>query len=298
MRMLDVFLDALIDTLKVLPFLIIIYIVIELIEHKTEVIGSKNRLNGKLGPLIGAATGLIPQCGFSVMASRLYESGFIGLGTLIAIFISTSDEAFIIMLSEGDGITMLYTIVIKVFLGILFGYLLNAIVKKEDNMEVTTVVDYKQKVREKKFEYTSCGRAHNESNLVKLYVVNPLLHSLKISAYILLVNLVFGYLIYFVGEDAISAFLEKSVWAQPFITSLVGLIPNCASSVVITETYLVGGIRFGSMIAGLCSNAGLGLVVLIKNTKRWKRNLVIVALLYFIGALMGMVINLIEILLF
>ena len=129
-------------------------------------------------------------------------------------------------------------------------------------------------------------------------MVNPLLHSLKISAYILLVNLVFGYLIYFVGEDAISAFLEKSVWAQPFITSLVGLIPNCASSVVITETYLVGGIRFGSMIAGLCSNAGLGLVVLIKNTKRWKRNLVIVALLYFIGALMGTVINLIEILLF
>lgn len=289
----DVLLDALLDTLKVLPFLILIYIIIELIEHKTEVLGSKNRLGGKLGPLIGAATGVIPQCGFSVMAAKLFENGFISLGTLVAIFVSTSDEAFVILLSNGDGLTLLYTISLKVLLGVLFGYSLNAIFKKRE-LEVTTVVDYKQKVRDKKFEYTSCGREHNESKPFKTYVLNPFLHSLKIAAYILAVNIALGTLIYFIGEDKIAAFLEKSVWAQPFITSLVGLIPNCASSVVITETFLLGGIRFGSMIAGLTTNAGLGFVVLLKNTKRWKRNLLIIALMYFIGVLSGSLINLIT----
>lgn len=297
--MADVLLDALLDTLKVFPFLFILYEIIELIEHKTEIIGSKNRLNGKLGPLIGSATGLIPQCGFSVMAAKLYESDFIGLGTLISIFISTSDEAFIILLSEGDAMTILYIIVVKILFGVSIGYLLNAVFRGNGNMQVSTVADYQRekakdyrsKVYEKKFEYTSCGRSHSEGHPVKTYLLSPLLHSLKIAAYVLAVNVVFGTLIYFIGEERISAFLEKSVWVQPFITALVGLIPNCASSVVVTETYLIGGIRFGSMLAGLCTNAGLGLVVLLKNTKMWKRNLFIVFLMYVFGVLIGSLIN-------
>lgn len=293
--MADMLLDALLDTLKVFPFLLLIYIIIELVEHKTEINGSKNRLNGKLGPLIGAATGIIPQCGFSVMASKLFESGFIGIGTLFAIFISTSDEAFIILVSEGDSMTMLYIMIIKLLLGISMGYILNAIFKKSE-LTVTTVQDYKSKVYDKKFEYTSCGKPHSEEHPVKTYLLNPFLHSLKIALYIFIVNVIFGTIIYFVGEDSLAAFLEKSVWIQPFITSLVGLIPNCASSVVLTETYLIGGITFGSLIAGLCANAGLGMVILFKNTKKWKRNLIIAFGMYAISVILGSIINAISML--
>jgi len=294
--MFDVLLDAILDTLKVFPFLLIIYIAIELVEHKTEIIGSKNRLNGKFAPLIGAATGLIPQCGFSVMSAKLYESGFIKLGTLVAIFISTSDEAFIILLSSGTAAmrSLLYMIVIKVVVGAAVGYIINAICRHEE-LNISSPVDYKHRITDKKFECTSCGKPHDENHPVITYFVNPLLHSLKIAAYILIVNVVFGVIIYYVGEDTLSAFLQKSVWAQSFISAAVGLIPNCASSVVITETYLMGGITFGSCVAGLCTNAGLGLIILIKNTAKWKRNIAIVATMYLIGVIVGSVINLFSV---
>ncbi len=293
--MADVLLDALLDTLKVLPFLLIIYILIELVEHKTEIIGSKNRLNGKLAPLIGAATGVIPQCGFSVMAAKLYESGFIRIGTLAAIFISTSDEALIILLSEGDAVSILYMVAIKVALGVAVGYLLNALVKKQQpDISAAPAYDYKSRVYEKKFEYTSCGREHSEAHPAKTYFFSPLLHALKVALYILIVNVAFGVAIYYIGEETISAFLQKSVAIQPFITALVGLIPNSASSGVITETYLIGGITFGSCVAGLITNAGLGLAVLLKNTKKWKRNLCLVLFLYAVGVLAGSAINAIQ----
>lgn len=289
----EVLLDALLDTLKVFPFLLIIYIIIELIEHKTEVMGSKNRLNGAFAPLIGAATGLIPQCGFSVMSAKLYESGFIRLGTLIAIFISTSDEAFIILVSSGTAAmrSLLFMIIIKVALGAAVGYIVNALCIG-DGPAVTEGYDYKSRAVDKKFEYTSCGKKHDEKHPAITYVVNPLLHSLKVAGYILVVNVIFGIIIYYVGEESLSAFLQKSLWAQPFITAAVGLIPNCASSVVITETFLMSGITFGSCVAGLCTNAGLGLVILLKNTAKWKRNIAVVALMYFIGVIAGLVINL------
>lgn len=292
--MAETLIDAFSDTLKVLPFLIIIYIIIELIEHKTEISGANNRLNGKLAPLFGAATGLIPQCGFSVMAAKLYESGFIKLGTLIAIFVSTSDEAFIILLSSGTAAmnSLLYMIVIKIAVGTAIGYLVNAFCKSKADSAAKEGYDYRSRLTEKKFECTSCGHVHDEARPVITYFVNPLLHSLKIAAYILVVNIAFGVIICFVGEDVLSAFLQKSLWAQPFISAAVGLIPNCASSVVITETYLCGGITFGSCVAGLCTNAGLGLVILIKNTAKWKRNLAVTALMYIIGVSVGLIINL------
>lgn len=292
--MLETLLDAFLDTLKVLPFLIIIYIVIELIEHKTEISGANNRLNGRLAPLFGAATGLIPQCGFSVMAAKLYESGFIKLGTLIAIFISTSDEAFIILLSSGTAAmnSLLYMIVIKVIIGTAAGYIINAFCKVKADSGENAGFDYRSRLTEKKFECTSCGHTHDEKHPVITYFVSPLLHSLKIAAYILVVNIVFGVIVYFIGEDTLSAFLQRALWFQPLIAAAVGLIPNCASSVVITETYLCGGITFGSCVAGLCTNAGLGLVILIKNTAKWKRNLAVTALMYIIGVAVGMIINL------
>ena len=315
----DIVLDALLDTLKLFPWLVLIYIVIELIEHKTDLAGPKNRLNGKLGPLIGSATGLIPQCGFSVMAAKLFEQKYITLGTLLAIFISTSDEAFIILLSSGEGaVWLLPLIVVKILVGIAVGYAVNGALhlighrhvrvhsshgeaydaakegtdecgKHEGECGAHALFLQKEETRE--FECTSCGRAHDETRPVMLYFVSPLLHALKVAGFILLVNLILGLIVGAVTEERFMAFMNKNLFAQPFIASLVGLIPNCASSVVITESFLQGGISFGSCAAGLCANAGLGFVVLLKNTKEWKRNLMLIVLCYVIAVAVGSAIN-------
>ncbi len=125
-------------------------------------------------------------------------------------------------------------------------------------------------------------------------MVSPLLHALKIAGYVLLVNFAFGYLFYSAGEDNVMAFLQSGLWIQPLIAALIGLIPNCASSVVLTQTYLVGGITFGSCLAGLCANAGLGVFVLFHNGKKWKRNLTIVLILYLVGVGVGYAVNAVQ----
>lgn len=347
MEILDVLLDALLDTLKLLPWLLIIYIAIELIEHKTRLTGSNNRLNGKLGPLIGAATGLIPQCGFSVMAAKLFEQKYITVGTLLAIFLATSDEAFIILLSSGSGaVWLLPLIVLKIFVGVLAGYAADAIVKAvsgrrkpvsssgealdaaraektgcgaeirgaegdhahgacehdhdhEHNHEHDHEHDHEhgahelflKKSEEQEFECTSCGRVHDEKRPFRTYFLSPALHTLKVALFILAVNVILGLIIHAVSEEKFVEFMDRNLIAQPFITSLVGLIPNCASSVVITQSFLQGGIAFGSCAAGLCANAGLGFVVLLKNLREWKRNLALIGVCYLISVLVGLATN-------
>lgn len=349
--MADVLLDALLDTLKLFPWLLLIYIIIELIEHKTKLTGPHNRLNGKFGPLIGSATGLIPQCGFSVMAAKLFEQKYITVGTLLAIFISTSDEAFIILLSSGQGaVYLLPLIALKIFVGILVGYAADGILKlfgrkrsivessrgeaydearekkfrgvhrrhgssvivencteeacgheegKSENENVSssdTVARelFLKKTEEKEFECTSCGRPHDESKPWTVYFLSPLLHALKVAAFILVVNVVLGLIVYAVTEERFMAFMDKNIFVQPLITSLIGLIPNCASSVVITECFLQNGISFGSCAAGLCANAGLGFVVLLKNTKEWKRNLALIVVCYIVAVAVGFSVNAVE----
>lgn len=355
MEILDVLLDALLDTLKLLPWLLIIYIAIELIEHKTRLTGSNNRLNGKLGPLIGAATGLIPQCGFSVMAAKLFEQKYITVGTLLAIFLATSDEAFIILLSSGSGaVWLLPLIVLKIFVGVLAGYAADAIVKavsgrrkpvsssgealdaaraakagcgaeilgaeadhahgacghdhdheddhdhdhdhhdhhdREPELGHGARELFLKKAEEHEFECTSCGRVHDEKRPFRTYFLSPALHTLKVALFILAVNVILGLIIHAVSEEKFAAFMNRNLVAQPFITSLVGLIPNCASSVVITQSFLQGGIAFGSCAAGLCANAGLGFVVLLKNLREWKRNLALIGVCYLISVLVGLATN-------
>ena len=299
-------LDALWDTLKLLPFLIVIYILIDLLEHKTTLAKENSRLSGRLGVLIGAATGLVPQCGFSVMAAKLYDRGFIAVGTLIAVFISTSDEAFVVLLSSGEGaLALLPLIIIKILVGVLVGYAVNAAAdlwRRRRQAEAFASVtpdgegekaDYRARIFAPKTEEecTSCGRHHDESHPAITYFVNPLLHSLKVAVYIYIVTFAFGLLIGYLGEEAVMDFLGQNIYVQPFITSLVGLIPNCASSVVLTQSFLVGGISFGSLTAGLCANAGLGFVVLLKNTKKCKRNLALLAGMYVLSVLVGLAVN-------
>lgn len=278
----DVILDALKDTAIVFPFLLVIYILIEFLEQRTSLGRNSKILQGNLAPLIGTATGIIPQCGFSVMAAKLYDRGLIKTGTLLAVFLATSDEALIILLSSGTPAKVIMPIiVIKMIVGVVFGYLVNAIFSGEKLSDGNA----------EEIHAYSCGREHDGKSNLKVFLVEPLLHSLKIALYLFLVNLAFGLIIQAVGEEKISSLIVGGAYFQPFITSVIGLIPNCASSVILTETYIRGGITFGSCIAGLCCNAGVGLVILFKNTKKIKRNLLFTLALYLISAATGLAVN-------
>ena len=294
------------DTLPLLPWILLMYVLIELLESKTD-LKSANRFGGRFGPVVGAATGLIPQCGFSVMAAKLYEQKYITLGTLLAIFFSTSDEAFIILFSSGEGaVWVLPTLVIKIVLAIAVGYAVDGVMRltrrgqvcvempKMQNGKPMSVRDIfmQNYLEEKDVEVVcSCGKVHTGTGPWSKYLFNPILHMLKVAAFILLVNFIFTFIVHEVGEDAFIAFMQRSRFLQPLITCAIGLIPNCASSVVITEAFLSGGIAFGSLIAGLCANAGIGFVVLLRNVRKWKRNLLLILFCYCVSVVIGLVLN-------
>ena len=279
--MADALLDALLDSLKVFPFLFLMYVLIEFLESRTSVTRNKNILRGNLAPLLGAATGIIPQCGFSVMAAKLYDKKLIRTGTLLAVFLATSDEALILLLTHvTDGAkaaAIMPLIAVKFAVAVGAGYLCNAILHGETLSELA---------EGEHISGTPCGHDHEEDSKVKRYLVHPLLHSLEIFAYVLVVNVAFGIVMYY-AEDGVASFLQGGYWYQPLIAALVGLIPNCASSVLVTQAYLLDALSFGGMVAGLCANAGLGFVILFKNTRRWKRNLLLLAVMYAVSVAVG-----------
>ena len=283
--MIDVLLDALLDTLKVFPFLLLIYFLIEVLEHKTTFTRNRKILQGACAPLIGSAAGIIPLCGFSVMAAKLYDNGYIRTGTLIAVFIATSDEAIIVLASDVTNLTALSAILplllIKFIVAVAAGYAINLLYRGE--RVVATPLDT---------EYSCEG--HSEHSNWDIYLKSPLIHSLKVGLYLLIINVVFGIIIYYVGAEQIANALVGGEALQPLVTAAVGLIPSCASSVIITSAYVHGGIAFGSMAAGLITNAGMGLVILLKNPKNIKRNLTIVLMLYIIAYLAGVAMNFIA----
>ncbi len=286
----DIILDAFWDTLKLFPFLFLIYVLMEILEHRTKLTQSQKILQGGFAPLIGSATGLIPQCGFSVMAAKLYDRGFIRTGTILAVFIATSDEALIIMISDMTAAhAVMPLVLIKLLVSIGAGYLANAVLPKEKLAKVGAAQDVQAHFCCSDHE----GGLLGTSSDFKTYILLPLLHSLKIAAYLLIVNLVFGYIIDIAGgvENISANAMEGGAYVQPLITGLIGLIPNCASSVIITGAYTNGAILFGSLVGGLCSNAGLGLVVLFKNTKKLKRNILLVVVLYLISVVVGIAVN-------
>lgn len=277
----EIFLDSLLDTLKVFPLILLIYILIEFLEHRTSFSENHKLLQGKMAPLLGTVTGIIPQCGFSVMAAKLYDRGFIRTGTLLAVFLATSDEALIVLIVDPVGAAAVAPLVaLKVVVGLAVGYAVNFLVR--DELAVPAPPE--------DIHGYSCGREHEGKSKLKVYFVEPLLHSLKIALYIFVVTLIFGYILEY-NRDAILSSFVGGPYIEPFITSAIGLIPNCASSAVISQAYCEGGIYFGSMAAGLCCNAGLGFVVLLKNTKKIKRNLLLMAALYVVSALVGIATN-------
>lgn len=277
----EIFLDSLLDTLKVFPLILLIYILIEFLEHRTSFSENHKLLQGKMAPLLGTVTGIIPQCGFSVMAAKLYDRGFIRTGTLLAVFLATSDEALIVLIVDPVGAAAVAPLVaLKVVVGLAVGYAVNFLVRDELAAPAPP----------EDIHGYSCGREHEGKSKLKVYFVEPLLHSLKIALYIFVVTLIFGYILEY-NRDAILSSFVGGPYIEPFITSAIGLIPNCASSAVISQAYCEGGIYFGSMAAGLCCNAGLGFVVLLKNTTKIKRNLLLMAALYVVSVLVGIATN-------
>ena len=276
----EVILDTIIDSLKLIPFLLVAFLIIELLEHKlnnkTKNIITKSK---KTGPIIGSLLGVIPQCGFSVMATNLYITRIITLGTLISIYLSTSDEMLIIMISEKVEISLILKILlIKIFFGIVYGLIIDKIINK--------------KKKDKETNYELCDEEHCDCN--HSILLSAIKHTLHITLFIFIITLIINTIFTLLGDNYLSKILLNNSILSPFITSLIGLIPNCAASVILTELYLNSTISLGALIGGLLTSSGSSLLVLIKNNKNKKENLSIILLLYALGVLSGIIIELIS----
>lgn len=273
----DIIIDTLIDTLKLVPFLFIAFLLIELFEHKF----SKKSIkvvesSGKYGPILGSILGIIPQCGFSVMATNLYVTRLITLGTLISIYLSTSDEMLPILISEKTEFSLIIKILlIKLFIGMLAGFIIDKIFK----------------VKKEKKNYDICEEEH--CHCKESIIISSLKHTLNIVIFILLINFILNICFNYLGQDYLSKILLKDSFFGPFISSLIGLIPNCGASVMLTELYINNAINFGSLISGLLTGSGIAIMILFKTNKHFLENLKIVGILYIIGVLSGIIIELI-----
>ena len=287
--MLEVFLDSLKDSAIVLAVVFVVYVILAFIEPK---FSHKMEHAGRLAPLVGAGIGLIPQCGFSVVGADLYNKKHITLGTLIAIFVATSDEALPVFLGATSTpkrmLMILPLMAIKFVMATAMGYLVDLIYRRTQE----EVHHHEEECECEEVVHVGCchhhiEEEHDKESKLHQYLLHPLVHSLKIFTYVFVVNMVFHTILYYVGEENVMAFLQTSRYAAPAVAVLVGLIPNCASSVMLAELYLMGGLSFGACVGGLCVNAGLGLMMLYKNVKDVKRNLVITAIMVAIGLVVG-----------
>lgn len=271
------------DTIKLLPFLFITYLIMEYIEHKTgEKAKNTIKKSGKFGPLIGSVLGVFPQCGFSVSATNLYAGRVITLGTLIAVYLSTSDEMLPIFISEAVSLNVIFKILgIKLIIGIIAGFVIDFVIRlinknKEEEEKIVDICEH---------EHCHC----EESSIFK----SALKHTLNIFLFIVLITFVINVTVHCIGEDTISNLLLNKTILGPLIAGVIGLIPNCASSVILTNMYLENLISVSSMIAGLLTGAGVGLAVLFKINKGVKENIKIIGLLYAIGVISGIILELI-----
>lgn len=280
--MLEVIEDALVDSIKLLPFLFITYLIMEYIEHKTsDKVKQTIKKSGKFGPIYGSILGAFPQCGFSVAATNFYSARVITLGTLIAVYLSTSDEMLPILISEAVPITTILAIIgIKIVIGIIAGGLIDIVFRKKNIKEEENIVDLCEK-----------EHCHCEKGILK----SSIKHTINIFVFILLITLVINVLIYLIGEETVSSFISTKPILGPVIAGIIGLIPNCASSVIITKMYLSNVINFATMMTGLLVGAGVGLIVLFKTNKGIKNNIKITFLLYAIGVLVGIILELLKV---
>ena len=284
MELSDILLDALVDSLKIFPFLFLTYCLMEFLERKSSLETSKYVTNtGRFAPLLGGIVGIIPQCGFSSVASNLYAGRVISVGTLLAVFLSTSDEMLPLFLSKGVSINKIIPLLLlKATIAALFGFVIDFIMhffKKKEEINIDVI----------------CEREHchcDEGSIFKA----ALYHSYHIFIYLLLFNVILGLIMSFADINLIASFLDNNPLLSHLLASLIGLIPNCAASVIISELYLSGLISFGSMMSGLLAGAGVGLFVLFKVNSNLKENCLIAITLCLVATFSGFIIDLFPLL--
>lgn len=281
--MLDVIADTLLDSIKLLPFLFLTYLAMEYLEHRTS--SKTKRLikdSGKAGPFLGALLGAFPQCGFSAAASNLYAGRVITLGTLIAIYLSTSDEMIPVFISEQVGVGLILKVLIaKIVIGMVMGFIIDLLIRsfrKQGETEISIKIGGV-------CEHDHC---HCEKSIVR----SSLKHTLTIFIYIVIISFILNTAIHFIGEDTLASLILDRPVIGPLIATLVGLIPNCAASVVLTQLYLGNVMSLGAMMGGLLAGAGVGILVLFKENRNVKENLKILGIMYTIGAVCGIIIDL------
>lgn len=294
-ELLHAFEHSILDSLKMLPFLAIAFLILEYIEAKLEEKSSHViERAGKAGPLAGALLGLIPQCGFSVIGSNFYAKRIITLGTLIAIYLSTSDEALLVMLTKPDRILDILAVMgIKFAVALVAGYIIDLLLRKRKKSS--------EECHHRHHHDDSCddeelvGEEHCCSHTDwKAIIKCTVKRTLSVFAFLFAANFVLTYVIELIGEARLQEIMLTDSIFQPLLTALIGLIPNCAPSVILAELYIEGAISLGSVIAGLCTGAGVGLIVLFRVNRGVKANLLIVLTLYCIGAISGVAVEAIQ----
>lgn len=273
----DIVIDTLIDGLKLIPFLFIAFLIIELIEHK---LSNRNKdlitKTGKFGPMFGSILGMFPQCGFSVLATNLYVTRIVSLGTLISIYLSTSDEMLPILLSQNVEIGLIIKILlIKLFIGMVSGFIIDFILRKKESMVEA--------------DYEIC---HEENCHCKEHLLLSVIkHTIHITLFLMIISFLLNCLLEYTGILDTNNIIANNPFSV-FVTSLIGLIPNCGASVMITTLYLKNIISFASMISGLLTGSGVALLVLFRSNKKLSENIIILSLVYFIGVGAGLILEL------
>jgi hypothetical protein len=294
---LDIVLDAIIDSVKILPFLFVTYLAMEYLEHKTqEYTSSIVQKTEHFGPLLGGVIGIVPQCGFSAAASNLYAGRVITLGTLIAIYLSTSDEMIPLLISEQFPVgTMIKILIIKAVIGVIAGFIIDFVVHihhrskgraDEDPVRISELCEK---------EHCHCDDDDDDHHGFLGIARSAFVHTLHILLFVLVFTLILNAAIEIIGEARLSSLLKTNPIVSHILAGLIGLIPNCAPSVIITELYLDHMITLGTMMSGLLVGAGIGLLVLFRVNPEKKANINIAILLFAIGTVTGLMIDLLGI---
>lgn len=283
--MADIIIDTLLDTVKLIPFLFLTYLLMEFLEHKA---GKKSEAliqkSGKFGPVIGSLLGIFPQCGFSAAAAGLYSGGVITVGTLISIFLSTSDEMLPILISNRVPFLSVLTVLgMKVIIAAVAGIIIDLTVRlmrrNKDDGQIHIV------------DMCESEHCHCEKGIM----LSAVHHTLHITIFVLIITFALNSLIYFIGEDRISSLFVSVPFVSQLVSALIGLIPNCAASVAITQLYISGLISFGSMMSGLLVGAGVGILILFRTNRKLKSSIAIAAVLYGIGVVSGVLLDLLNV---
>lgn len=285
---LDVFKDSAVDCVKMLPFLFLAFYLLEVVEqHASDRMTVMLGRSGGLGPLIGSLLGSVPQCGFSIMASDFFASGVISMGTLLAVYLSTSDEAIIILLTDPEHAKdILFLVLTKIIIGTLGGYIVLFVERRFFKRDPVKARKAAEIIRRRTGSDAAAVKPGFRDLLIPAWN-----HTKEVFVYLFIFTFLIGFMMEAFGNSVIeSVFLSGSAF-QPLVASVIGLIPNCAASIMLTQLYMDGVLSFGSAVAGLCSSAGLGLLVLFRMNRSMKENVTVLAFLLVIAVTAGSILQ-------